>query len=168
MLTGGMVLVLTAMLPAVSAQEGELTSRRDHSLNVNRDLPILCKAGDLERRPGQSMGQVFGDAWPLQPEPSVPEGHAEAKMTGIQFDQATMRGLPSQPGLVIAAVLVDRKGKALGVEPLCATDEGYDVATKRLLMRARYRPATVDGRPIISVAMVVARYKNAIFLRDGN
>ena len=44
-----------------AAQEGELSSRRDHMLAINRDLAVACKPGDLERVPGRSLGEVFGD-----------------------------------------------------------------------------------------------------------
>ena len=39
-----------------AAQEGELSSRRDHMLAINRDLAVACKPGDLERVPGRSLG----------------------------------------------------------------------------------------------------------------
>lgn len=163
----GLALLACAVSMPAGAHEAELTSRRDHSLNVNRDLPIVCKRGDIERVPGKSMGEVFGDAWPAQPEPSAPQAHAKARMTAVRFNASTNRGLPPQSGMVIAAVLVDAAGKALSVVPVCATDEGYDMATKRLLMRAVYRPATIDEQPITSVAIVIARYRNSVFLGEG-
>ncbi len=167
-LRGGLLLIMGALpLLAWGQEEASLSSRRDHSLNVNRNLPITCKSGDLERRPGRSMAEVFGHAWPMQPEPATAGAHTRARMIATQFRPGVMRGLPPQPGMVIAAVLVDGKGKALAVEPLCATDEGYDVVTRRLLMRAKYQPATVNGREVVSVAMVVSRYRNSIFLHDG-
>ena len=58
-------------------------------------------------------------------------------------------------------------GKALKVVPVCATGEGYDVATKRLLMRGKYQPAMVNAQPIISVAMVVSSYRNSLYQGNG-
>lgn len=166
-LCGGLALLFCMVSLQAYAEEAELTSRRDHSLNANRDLPITCKQGDLERVPGRTLGQVFGDAWPVQPEPASPQAHEAARVLAVQSNPALTRGLPPQPGLVVAAVLVDSTGKALDVVPVCATDEGYDVVTKRLLTRARYRPATVNAQPITSVAMVVSRYRNAMFQGNG-
>lgn len=163
----GLFLMACAMPSLVGAQDITLSSRRDHSLNVNRDIPIACKEGDLERMPDKTMGQVFGDAWPVQLDPTTPAAHTRARMLATTFRADMMRGLPPQPGMVVAAVLVDGKGKALRVEPLCATDEGYDVVTKRLLLRAKYQPATINGHAVVSVAMVVSRFRNSIFLRDG-
>lgn len=163
----GLALALCAVPMFAAAEPDERTSHRDHSLNANRDLPITCKPGDIERVPGKSMGEVFGDVWPAQPEPAEPQAHTAAKMAAIQFDRSMSRGLPPQPGLVVAAVLVDGSGKALEVVPICATDDGYDVVTKRLLMRAKYQPATVNAQPITSVAMVVSRYRNSVFQGSG-
>ena len=67
--------------------------------------------------------------------------------------------MPTQSGLVVAAVLVDAEGGALKVEPLCATTEGFDMAVKRLYSRARFVPATVNGEPIVSVVGVVQHFE---------
>lgn len=164
----GLVLLMGVLPLFANANEGELTtSRRDHSLNANRDLPITCKPGDIERVPGKSMAELFGAAWPAQPEPAEPQAHAEAKMKAVGVNRSATRGLPPQPGLVVAAVLVDSNGKALDVVPVCVTDGGYDMVTKRLLMRASYQPATVNGQPIISVAMVVSRYQGSAYQGSG-
>jgi len=164
---GGIALLCCLAPLLASADEAGLTSRRDHSLNLNRDLPITCKQGDIERFPGKTMGEVFGDAWPVQPEPATPQAHTEAKLIAVQFSQGATRGLPPQPGLVVTAVLVDGTGKALEVVPVCATDEGYDVATKRQLVRAKYQPATVNAQPITSVAVVISRYRNSMYQGSG-
>jgi hypothetical protein len=159
----GLAVLLGVVPVLLSANEAQRSSWRDHSLNVNRDLPIACKPGDLERMPGKSMGEVFGAQWPAQPEPQTPQAHSKARLLAVQASSGMTRGLPPQPGMVIAAVLVDGHGKAMKVVPICATDEGYDVATTRLLMRGKYQPATVDAQPIISVAMVVFRYRDSLY-----
>ena len=148
----GLAVLLVVAPVLLSASETVWSSRRDHSLNANRDLPIACKPGDLERLPGKTMGEVFGAQWPAQPEPETPQAHGEARLLAAQFTPGMTRGLPPQPGLVISAVLVDSHGKALKVVPVCATGEGYDVATKRLLMRGKYQPAMVNAQPIISMS----------------
>jgi hypothetical protein len=160
--------VLLGVAPVVpSASEAGLSSRRDHSLNVNRDLPIACKPGDLQRMPSKTMGEAFGVQWPAQPEPETPLAHVEARLLAVKVPAGMTRGLPPQSGLVVAAVLVDGQGKALKVVPICATDEGYDVATTRILMRGTYQPATVNAQPITSVAMVVYRYRNSLYQGSG-
>ena len=155
----GLLLAL-CLLPALgSAQEKEPSTIHDYSLNANRDLPITCWKGQLERAPGKTMGELFGDAWPVQPEPATPDAHSKARLKSIPSISGILRGLPTQSGLVVAAVLVDAEGGALKVEPLCATTEGFDMAVKRLYSRARFVPATVNGEPIISVVGVVQHFE---------
>ncbi|MFT4179217.1 MAG: hypothetical protein QM612_07105 [Thermomonas sp.] len=154
----GFALALS-MLPALSAaQEKEPSTIRDYSLNANRDLPIRCWKGQLARAPGKTMGELFGDAWPAQPEPAAPDAHSRARLKSLRVGREKLRGLPMQSGLVVAAVLVDAEGKALKVEPLCATTEGFDMAVKRIYLRAEYVPATVNGKPVTSVAGIIQRF----------
>ena len=149
------------------AQEGELSSRRDHMLAVNRDLAVACKPGDLERVPGKSLGEVFGDAWPVPLEADSDAAYTGPRMASIPMDRSLMRGLPAQPALVVAAVLVDVSGKAVQVEPLCATSEGYDMVTRRLLRRASWVPATIDGKPVAAVTTAVLKYRNSMYVPEG-
>ena len=43
-------------------------------------------------------------------------------------------------------------------EAICATTDGYDTAATRLAMRASYKPASIGGVPLTSVAIVVVPY----------
>ena len=75
-----------------AAQEGELSSRRDHMLAINRDLAVACKPGDLERVPGRSLGEVFGDAWPAPLEADSDTPHTGPRMASIANSAASNLG----------------------------------------------------------------------------
>lgn len=151
-------LALLALPAAAPAQAPVLATALDYTLNASRDVPVGCKPGDLQRFPGQSLGQVFGADWPLQPEPSAGGERVRAQLTEVVRRPGAQRGLPAQPGRVVFAVLVDPTGKPLRAEVLCATTEGYDMAAKRLALRASYRPAVIDGVPVTSVAIHVQNF----------
>jgi hypothetical protein len=158
-LRAGVLVALCVLAGAPSAQEREPSTILDYSVNANRDLPIRCWTGQLEREPGKTMGELFGDAWPLQPEPLEAEAHTGARLASqLTVPASVLRGLPPQDGVVVAAVLVSATGEPLKVEPLCATTKGFDVAVKRILSRARYTPAIINGQPVTSVAGVVHRF----------
>jgi hypothetical protein len=142
-----------------------LSSKRDYSDNTQRDLPIACKAGDLERQAGKTMGQVFGADWPAQPTPSSPDSHSPADATAMG-KMVWPRGLEGQRGLVVLAVLVGSDGKPLRAEPLCATANGYDRPAQRSAMGGSYKPALVDGKPITSPAIVVVKFQGSIKRRN--
>lgn len=157
--TAGCALML-CLLPALAfSQEREPSTLHDYSLNVNRDVPIRCWKGQLERAPGKTMGDLFGDAWPAQPEPAGPDAHSRARLKSLQVRRELLRGLPTQSGLVVVAVLVDTDGKPLKVEPLCATTGGFDKAVKRIYSHAEFVPATVNGKPIVSVAGLIQHFE---------
>lgn len=156
--------LLFSMLMALTSLAGaqDLSSRRDHSDNAQRHLPIACKADDLQRFPGHSMNDVFQPDWPGQPDVRDAGAHQAAELLTIPPGAADPKGLPAQAGLVVAAVLVDTNGRPLRVEPVCVTTEGYDAVVKRVLMRSRYRPALINGQPHTSVAMVVMPFKGGV------
>lgn len=142
-----------------------LSSKRDYSDNAQRDLPIACKAGDLERQAGKTMGQVFGADWPAQPTPSSPDSHSPADATAMG-KMVWPRGLEGQRGLVVLAVLVGSDGKPLRAEPLCATANGYDRSAQRSAMGGSYIPALVDGKPITSPTIIVVKFQGSIKRRN--
>ena len=140
----------------VHAQD-DLSSRRDYSDNLQRDVPIACKQGDIESFPGKTLGEVFGAAWPLQPVRSSPDAHVKAHL----LDPAPMRwprGLDPQDSVTVVAVLIDASGKALQAEILCSTRMGFGTAVRRHAMASTYAPTEVDGKPITSVFVRVVRF----------
>jgi hypothetical protein len=145
----------TAVSPATAAaspneRPGQAPDR-DYALLENRDKPITCKAGDIERHPGTSAGALFGADWPL-----VPGAQREPVEVLVPGRLAHPRGLESQRALVVVVVLVDAAGKPLRAEALCTTATGFDTAAKRFAMSAKYAPARVDGVPVVQpLAMVV-------------
>jgi hypothetical protein len=132
------------------------SSGLDFSDNANRDKAIACMPGDRERHPGQTMGQLFGDAWPAQPEGA----HEGAKI--LRYGRTHHpRGLESQHALVVVAVLVDANGKPLAAHSICSTAIGFDAAAEHSALLGTFQPATVEGKAITSVATMVISFKPA-------
>ena len=152
------LLLQVLAVSAVQAEAPVLATKLDYTLPGMRDRPIVCKQGDIERFPGKSLADVFGEKWPPQPEPVAEGERIRAQLTTFPRNQSPLKGVPVQRGLVVAAVLVDQSGGPLQVEVLCATTEGFDLAAKRLLSRATYRPAVINGMATTSVATVVVPF----------
>lgn len=149
-----------ALLPAslgVSAQE-DLSSYRDYTDNAQRDRPIQCKQGDIEDFPGQSLGQVFGADWPVQPEASSPEARTPVeiiKRGPIRWP----RGLEPQNAFTVVAVLVDANGKPLRAEVICKSRMGFDKSARNSVLATTFAPAMIDGKPVTSVGVTVIAVK---------
>jgi len=154
----GAMLMLASSL--ASAQEDDLSSGRDYSDNAQRDRPIACKAGDDERFPGRSLGDVFGGDWPAQPEASSPGARTGVAVLGhgpIRWP----RGLDPQDSFTVVAVLVDAAGTPLRAEILCSTRTGFDKAVRNHAMADTYAPATIDGKPVTSAIVQVVSVRAA-------
>ena len=149
----GMLLAASVLAMPVHAQD-DLSSKRDYTDNAQRDRPIACKAGDIEDFAGKSMGEVFGTDWPLQPEASTSAARMQIKM----LERGRMhwpRGLDPQDAFTVVAVLVGADGRPVRAEVLCKTRLGFDKAARSYLMTSTYQPATIDGKPVTSVATQV-------------
>ena len=139
----------------LGANGQRLSSRRDYTDPAERDAPIVCKEGDLERHAGKTLGQVFGDAWPAHPAPAVSATRARTLTHG---KLVWPRGMEGKTGLIVVAVLVGADGKPLRAEPLCATTTGFDMAARREAMGATYEAAIVDGQAVVSPTVRVLRF----------
>ncbi len=150
---------LLVVAPAwASAQD--LSTQRDYSDPTQRDLPIACKAGDIEGFPGKSLGDVFGAEWPAQPLPSSAASHSKVRL----LEPGPMklpRGMDAQDSVNVVAVLVSAEGTPLRAEILCSTRMGLNMAVRRHAMASTYAPAEVDGVPVISVIARLVRF-NAV------
>ena len=131
---------------------------RDYSVNAERDMPIVCKPGDVQPFDGRTMAEVFGDAWPQQPEPINASSHQPAQLqTALRLSPP--RGLESQTGAVMLAVLVDATGKVIADEPVCMTSGKYAIAARRAIRGARFSPAIVNGAPVTSVVVPALMFR---------
>ncbi len=150
-----LTLVLAACVLAVPAHAQEdLSSKRDYTDNAQRDRPIACKAGDIEDFPGKTIGEVFGTDWPAQPDAADPAARTQVRM----LERGKLRwpsGLDPQGAFTVVAVLVGMDGKPVRAEVLCKTRVGFDKAARNYLMDSTYQPATIDGKPVASVAVQV-------------
>ncbi|MDQ3056637.1 MAG: energy transducer TonB [Pseudomonadota bacterium] len=140
------------------ATEQMLVSKRDYMLNWNRDVPIVCKPGDVEPFAGKSMGDVFGTRWPVQLEPNIEDSRQSPELISVK-SASTPRGMESQRGIAIVAVLVGSDGAPSQVEPVCLTHGAYLIHAKRTARTARFKPALFNGVAVTSVAIVPIRFK---------
>lgn len=156
-------LSLSVLLPA-SALAEDISSKRDYMDPAQRDRPIACKPGDMERFPGKTLGEVFGDDWPAQPPPSSPASQAGPEVVQLA-PMHPPRGLDPQNSFTVVAVLISPEGKPLRAEILCSTRMGMDAAVRRQALASTYQPAQVDGQPVTSVGVRVAAFRVAPRMR---
>ena len=149
--------LLLVGLPLAAGAE-DLSSRRDYSDPAQRDLPIACKQGDIEKFPGKNLGDVFGADWPAQPVPSKQDAHSAATLVE-RGPMRWPRGMDPQQSFTVVAVLIDASGKPMRSEILCTTRLGFDAAVKRHAMASTYAPAHVDGKPITSALVRVVSFR---------
>jgi hypothetical protein len=149
--------MLALLLSAGPVMSQDLSSQRDYLDPGQRDRPIACKPGDIERHRGMTLGELFGSEWPLQQAPSDPAVSTRPHFTRRGRMQWPP-GLALQDSLVVAAVLVGADGKPMRAEILCETRMGMDAAMTRMLLDSKFAPAKIDGRPVTSVLVSVQRF----------
>jgi hypothetical protein len=152
-------LLLAALLATGASAAGaqDLSSQRDYSDPAQRDRPIACKPGDVEVHPGESLGQLFGADWPVQPAPATPDAYIKPHL----LQRGPMRwphGMDAQESLNVVAVLVDTDGKPVKVEILCSTRMGLDMMVRRAMLASTFSPAMLNGHPITSVLVAVQKF----------
>ena len=135
--------LLAACAFALPAAAQDLSSQRDYADPAQRDRPIACKPGDIEKFPGKSLGEVFGADWP--------KVNGSQRATARLLEHGPIRwpaGLDPQHSFTVVAVLVDAAGEPVRAEVLCTTRMGLDAAVRRHALASTYAPAMVDGRPV--------------------
>jgi periplasmic protein TonB len=97
----------------------------------------------------------------LPPEP-VPPVRIEARMDSrspLQPPYPASEERAGTEGQVKVRVRIGADGRVKAVERLAATHDAFYRATERHALRAwRFKPATVDGRPIESMKEVIVRF----------
>lgn len=155
------VLLLPAAVLAQSAQDDAkpaddgLSSHLDYSDPAMRDRPIACRDGDVKRHAGESLGRLFGDAWPAAPANAAKRERATVEHWGKLIMPA---GVAPKDATVVVATLVDANGEPQRAEAICTTDAAFDTSAARTVMRSRFTPARYDGTPAVGAAVVVVRY----------
>ncbi len=65
-----------------------------------------------------------------------------------------------EEGTLRLRLLIDERGRVVAVEPVGKVDRSFfDAARKHLLAKWRYKPATVDGRPVPSSTVITLRFE---------
>jgi hypothetical protein len=126
------------------------SSHTDYTVPGARDLPVTCKAGDVQPFAGKTMAEVFGDAWPAQPVPESAAAHAPPRVVAMG-KIVPPRGLEGQHAVVVLAILVAADGKMVAAEPICLSAPAYAIAAKRALRGAHFEAGRINGQPVTSV-----------------
>jgi len=65
-----------------------------------------------------------------------------------------------EEGTLKLRLTIDERGRVVGVEPAGPVDPSFfESARKHLLAKWRYKPATVDGRPVASSTVITLRFE---------
>lgn len=62
------------------------------------------------------------------------------------------------PGAVGLLLFIDAEGKVVRTEAVCATDPSFVSPAMRVVRENRYRPSTLDGKPIRDLAYQIVAY----------
>jgi protein TonB len=105
---------------------------------------------------------------PIAPPPSPPPPRLASIRTdpildsrsALQPPYPTAKERDGIEGNVAVRVLIGTDGRVKSVEKISATDEDFFVATQRHALRNwRFRPATLDGRPVESSKVLTVRFQ---------
>lgn len=105
------------------------------------------------------------DLPPADPAPPAPPVRVAAQMRGsdLQPPYPPAEERLGREGNVAIRVTIGTNGRVIGAEKVSATSEAFYRATERHALRAwRFRPATVDGKPVESRQVI-----NVEFLLNG-
>ncbi|AXK70947.1 hypothetical protein DWG18_00665 [Lysobacter sp. TY2-98] len=151
--------------PDATAPGDDLSSGLDYTDPALHHQPITCREGDIERHAGQSLGQLFGDAWPTPPAAATKREHAAID----HWAKVVMpNGLAPKDVTVVVAALVGADGKPQRAEAICASTAGFDTSAVRTVMQSRFTPTMYDGVASVGAAVVVVRYsRGASGMRTG-
>lgn len=148
-------LVAAEDVTAPDAAADDISSHRDYTDPAQRDRPIACRAGDDERHAGETLGQLFGDAWQAPPAAATTRERPSVDRWGKLI---MPQGLAPRDVTVVVAALVGPDGEPQRAEALCTTDNHFDMSAARTVMRSHFTPARYDGAPSTGVAVVVVQY----------
>ena len=70
-------------------------------------------------------------------------------------DQARRRG---QEGRVVLRLTIDERGNLLKVEVVQGAGCGFDEAAVEAVKRSKFRPASIQGKPVVSIARLPVRF----------
>jgi protein TonB len=119
------------------------------------DPGSLAGRDDVPRLPPQPPADPV-----RQLPPPVPV-RVEAQMTGgyLQPPDPTSEQRLEHEGIVVIRVTVGTDGRVIGTQQVRATSSAfYEVTERHARARWRFRPATVDGRPVESHKTVTVRF----------
>jgi protein TonB len=103
---------------------------------------------------------------PIPPEPiPVPdpvrvEARLDSRGSELQPPYPPSEEAAEREGSVVIRVMINPQGRVSGVERVRATSEAFYAVTERhVRSRWRFRPATVDGRPIESLKVMTVHFE---------
>ncbi|HEX8654481.1 MAG TPA: energy transducer TonB [Allosphingosinicella sp.] len=122
---------------------------------------------DLDSRASNEDVRGIPETPPVTPSPPpAPPVRREAVLLsgGLQPPYPTSEQRDRREGTVVIRIVVGPDGRVVRAEKVSATSDAFYEATARhARARWRFRPATVDGRPVEATKTLTVRFQ----LRDG-
>ena len=122
--------------------------------------PVVPSSGNARPEP---MGEVAVNLPVYHPAVHNPVKHGAALLTSgedLKPPYPSSKLLTEEEAVLTLRLSIDERGRVVAVEPVGKTDPVFLAAARRhLLAHWRYRPASEDGRPLASSAVITLRFQ---------
>jgi protein TonB len=126
--------------------------RPDRMQVDTRQLPVI------DTGPAIDPGPTLGIPRPAEPVRAGPRFVTPDYDIKPPYPQSKLRS--EEEAVLRLKLSIDERGRVTAVDPVGAADPVFLAAARRhLLARWRYRPATVDGRPVATSTVVTLRFQ---------
>jgi protein TonB len=121
-------------------------------------IPTLPKIGDLLGPVTQPLPQVEPQSVPMAAAPTLALLLTPPSELKPPYPQSKL--LTGEEATLKLALSIDEHGRVVAVEPVGPADKVFlDAARRYLIAHWRYRPATLDGRPVASNLTITLRFE---------
>jgi protein TonB len=118
----------------------------------------LPKIGDLLGPVTQPLPQVEPQSVPMAAAPTLALLLTPPSELKPPYPQSKL--LTGEEATLKLALSIDEHGRVVAVEPVGPADKVFlDAARRYLIAHWRYRPATLDGRPVASNLTITLRFE---------
>ncbi|MFL6729257.1 MAG: energy transducer TonB [Sphingomicrobium sp.] len=122
--------------------------------------PVIPSTGTAKPEP---TGQVAVNIPVYRPAVHNPVKHGATLLTSgddLKPPYPSSKLLTEEEAVLTLRLSIDERGRVVAVEPVGKTDPVFLAAARRhLLAHWRYRPASEDGRPLASSAVITLRFQ---------
>lgn len=136
----------------------ERPANDNNTVTTGRSDPVPTGTGQS----GQGTGEIVRDPPPPDPPPPVRrEAQLDPRYAGdLQPPYPERERIAGRGGLVRLRLTIAPNGRVTAVERLSATSDAFWRATEpHVLRRWRFRPATLDGRPVQGIKVMTINFR---------